>query len=101
MNWIELNGTSLRYELSGSGKTTLVLVHEMGGTLDSWDQVLPALNHARRVLVVGIGESGAGKSSLLSLLLRFAEPTQGDIRIGGQRLSDIAFLAVNIIMRTQ
>jgi 3-oxoadipate enol-lactonase len=50
MNWIVLNGTSLRYELSGSGKTTLVLVHEMGGTLDSWDQVLPALNHTRRVL---------------------------------------------------
>ena len=32
MNWIEVNGTSLRYELSGAGKTTLVLVHEMGGT---------------------------------------------------------------------
>ena len=44
MNWIEVNGTSLRYELSGSGKATLVLMHEMGGTLDSWDQVLPALN---------------------------------------------------------
>jgi 3-oxoadipate enol-lactonase len=50
MNWIEVNGTSLRYELSGSGKTTLVLVHEMGGTLDSWDQVLPALNNSRQVL---------------------------------------------------
>ena len=50
MNWIEVNGTSLRYELSGSGKTTLVLVHEMGGTLDSWEQVLPALNNARQVL---------------------------------------------------
>ncbi len=50
MNWIEVNGTSLRYEISGSGKTTLVLVHEMGGTLDSWDQVLPALNHVRQVL---------------------------------------------------
>ena len=50
MNWIEVNGTSLRYELSGSGKTTLVLVHEMGGTLDSWDQVLPALNSSRQVL---------------------------------------------------
>jgi len=50
MNWIEVNGTSLRYELSGSGSTTLVLVHEMGGTLDSWDLVLPALNNARRVL---------------------------------------------------
>ena len=50
MNWIEVNGTSLRYELSGSGKTTLVLVHEMGGTLDSWDRVLPALNNTRQVL---------------------------------------------------
>ena len=48
MNWIEVNGTSLRYELSGSGKTTLVLVHEMGGTLDSWDQVVPALNNTRQ-----------------------------------------------------
>ncbi len=50
MNWIEVNGTSLRYELTGSGPSTLVLVHEMGGTLDSWDQVLPALNNGRRVL---------------------------------------------------
>ena len=50
MNWIEVNGTSLRYELSGSGPSTLVLVHEMGGTLDSWDQVLPALNNTRQVL---------------------------------------------------
>ena len=32
MNWIDVNGTALRYELSGSGKTTLVLVHEMGGS---------------------------------------------------------------------
>jgi 3-oxoadipate enol-lactonase len=50
MNWIEVNGTSLRHELSGSGNTALVLVHEMGGTLDSWDQVLPALNNTRQVL---------------------------------------------------
>ena len=50
MNWIEVNGTSLRYELSGSGPTTLVLIHEMGGTLDSWDQGLGALNNSRQVL---------------------------------------------------
>lgn len=66
MNWIEVNGTSLRYELSGSGKTTLVLVHEMGGTLDSWDQVLPALNNSRRVLRydtrgAGLSEKIGGK----------------------------------------
>jgi 3-oxoadipate enol-lactonase len=50
MNWIEVNGTSLRYDVQGGGKSTLVLVHEMGGTLDSWDTVVPALSHARRVL---------------------------------------------------
>ena len=50
MKWIEVNGTSLRYELSGSGPTTLVLVHEMGGTLDSWDRCLGGLNNGRRVL---------------------------------------------------
>ena len=49
MNWIEVNGTSLRYEFSGGGPSTLVLVHEMGGTLDSWDQVLPALVNGRRI----------------------------------------------------
>jgi 3-oxoadipate enol-lactonase len=50
MNWIEVNGTSLRYELSGNGPKTLVLIHEMGGTLDSWDQGLGALNNDRSVL---------------------------------------------------
>jgi 3-oxoadipate enol-lactonase len=50
MNWIEVNGTALRYELSGDGPTTLVLIHEMGGTLDSWEQGLGALNNGRRVL---------------------------------------------------
>ena len=43
MNFIEVNGTALRYELSGSGESTLVLIHEMGGTLESWDLVAPRL----------------------------------------------------------
>lgn len=63
MNWIELNGTSLRCELSGSGETTLVLVHEMGGTLESWDQVMPALASTRRVL--RYDTRGAGLSAKL------------------------------------
>ncbi len=50
MDWIEVNGTSLRYELRGAGERTLVLVHEMGGTLESWEQVLPWLEDGRRVL---------------------------------------------------
>ena len=62
--WIEVNGTALRYELTGHGPTTLVLVHEMGGTLDSWDHVLPALSANRRVLRYDI--RGAGQSEKLA-----------------------------------
>src|ERR1700746_1551689 len=72
MTWIEVNGTSLRYELSGSGKTTLVLVHEMGGTLDSWDRVLPALNNTRQVL--RYDTRGAGLSEKIRGTVSFAAP---------------------------
>ena len=41
MDFLEANGVGLRYDLAGDGAKTLVLVHEMGGSLDSWDQVLP------------------------------------------------------------
>jgi 3-oxoadipate enol-lactonase len=50
MNFIEVNGVGLRYELSGRGDRTLVLIHEMGGSLESWDQVAPVLADNRRVL---------------------------------------------------
>jgi thiol reductant ABC exporter CydD subunit len=36
-----------------------------------------------------VGSSGAGKSSLAALLLRFIEPGQGQIRAGDQLLADI------------
>jgi len=35
------------------------------------------------------GRSGAGKSSLLALLLRFAEPTSGNIEVGGVDLASV------------
>ena len=50
MPWIEANGASLRYELSGSGKETLVLMHEAGGCLESYEDALPGLEKAFRVL---------------------------------------------------
>ena len=37
MDFLEANGVGLRYDLAGDGAKTLVLVHEMGGSLDSWD----------------------------------------------------------------
>jgi 3-oxoadipate enol-lactonase len=50
MDFIEVNGIGLRYELSGGGDQTLVLVHEMGGSLESWDDIAPRFAESRRVL---------------------------------------------------
>jgi 3-oxoadipate enol-lactonase len=50
MDFTELDGVTLRYELSGKGERTLVLVHEMGGSLESWDDVAPRFAETRRVL---------------------------------------------------
>jgi 3-oxoadipate enol-lactonase len=50
MEFAELNGVGLRYELSGKSERTLVLVHEMGGSLESWDEVAPRFAPSRRVL---------------------------------------------------
>ena len=50
MDFIEVNGTALRYELSGRGASTLVLIHERGGTLESWDFVTPQFAAKRQVL---------------------------------------------------
>jgi len=50
MEFAELDGVALRYELSGKGERTLVLVHEMGGSLESWDDVVPRFAESRRVL---------------------------------------------------
>jgi 3-oxoadipate enol-lactonase len=50
MQFIEANGVGLRCELTGSGERTVVLIHEMGGSLESWDEVAPRLAGRRRVL---------------------------------------------------
>ena len=48
--WVEVNGVSLRYEVSGAGSRGLVLIHEMGSTMETWDEVLPGLPADRRIL---------------------------------------------------
>src|SRR3954452_2416234 len=49
MTFIEANGVSLRYAAEGSGKP-IVLIHEMGGSLESWGLVAPLLASRRRVI---------------------------------------------------
>jgi 3-oxoadipate enol-lactonase len=60
MEFVELNGTALRYELRGKAGRTLVLVHEMGGSLESWDDVASQFPESRQVL--RYDSRGAGMS---------------------------------------
>ena len=73
MNWIEANGVALRYDLGGRGAETVVMVHEKGGSLDSWDGVLPAFQQHFRTLRYdqrGFGQSEkvCGKLTLEDML---------------------------------
>lgn len=70
MEWIERDHVGLRYELTGTGAATLVLVHEMGGTLESWDDVLPQL---RGAAVLRYDTRGAGLSSKVRGTARLAD----------------------------
>jgi 3-oxoadipate enol-lactonase len=47
--WMDANGISIHFELGGHGPS-VVLLHEMGGTLDSWDGIFPALSKRFRTL---------------------------------------------------
>lgn len=43
MAFIEIDGIAARYVLQGQAGPLLVLIHEMGGSLDSWDDVAERL----------------------------------------------------------
>ncbi len=49
MPWLDGNGASIHFELAGNGPS-LVLLHEMGGTLDSWDGIFPEVSRRLRTL---------------------------------------------------
>ena len=49
MPFMEAKGISIHYEIAGQGPS-VVLLHEMGGTLDSWDGIFPALSERFRTL---------------------------------------------------
>ena len=77
MDFVEANGVALRCELSGTGERPLVLVHEMGGSLESWDEIAPRFARSRRVL--RYDTRGAGLSQKVRGELTFATMA-GDIK---------------------
>src|ERR1700686_920688 len=58
--FIDANGVSLHYELAGTRGPAVVLIHELGGTLNSWDAVAPRL--AGRFRVLRYDQRGSGLS---------------------------------------
>jgi len=88
IKYIDVNGTGVRYEMNGKGPKTIVLIHEMGGSLETWELVVPKLSANYRVLRYdmrgcGMSEKITGElkietlsSDLLCLLdlLKLAEP---------------------------
>jgi ATP-binding cassette subfamily B protein len=54
--------------------------------LENIDMVIP---EGKTTAIVGM--SGSGKTTILKLLLRFYEPQKGDIKVGGQQISNIGF----------
>jgi pimeloyl-ACP methyl ester carboxylesterase len=58
MAYIEANGISFHYRLEGSGGPTVIFLHEIGGSLDSWDGLVPDL--AKRFRVFRYDQRGFG-----------------------------------------
>jgi 3-oxoadipate enol-lactonase len=58
--FIDANGVSLHYALAGARGRSVVLLHELGGTLQSWDGIAPRL--AQRFRVLRYDQRGAGAS---------------------------------------
>src|SRR5262245_18723671 len=48
--WIDLGVIAVRCRAEGQGGPPLLLIHEMGGCLESWDRLAPLLAEDRQVL---------------------------------------------------
>jgi pimeloyl-ACP methyl ester carboxylesterase len=58
MPWVETATLCMRYEMLGQGSETLLLLHEMGGSMESWDFILPLLSREYRL--IRYDQRGAG-----------------------------------------
>lgn len=89
--WLEANQTSLRYEMTGSGKSTVVLLHEIGMSIEGWDEIMPALNKGYRVL--RYDQRGFGQSEKIRGPITLADEV-ADLRglLDGLKLNEPVFL---------
>jgi len=96
MPWIDINSVTLHFRLDGPvDAPPLVLIHELGGSLASWDRVMPYLGH-RRVLRwdwrgAGLSEKIRGDFSVDTLCVDLASLMEG---VGIEGPADIAGTAL-------
>jgi 3-oxoadipate enol-lactonase len=106
-DWIEVNGARLRYRFDRGGGGTLVLLHEMGGTLESWDGVVAALGRGWSVLRydqrgAGLSDAVAGRLTVdtaagdLAALLGALAP-EGPVAVAGAAVG--AAVAIRFAVR--
>ena len=76
MPFVDFGSVALRYRVDGDGSDPLVLIHEMGGSIESWDEVVPLL--PRRFKILRFDMRGSGLSEKLRGPLGFAT-LSGDI----------------------
>lgn len=60
MPYVDTGAVSLFFEDAGSGGTPILLLHELGGSSESWRAVMPLLAAGRRVIAADV--RGAGRS---------------------------------------
>src|SRR3954470_18459702 len=60
MPYVDTSQVSLFFAEAGSGGIPVLLLHELGGSSESWREVIPLLASDRRVIVVDL--RGAGRS---------------------------------------
>ena len=63
MAFVEANGVSFHYSLEGAGGPSVIFLHEIGGSLESWDGVVPDL--AKRFTVMRYDQRGFGLTEKL------------------------------------
>ena len=71
MAWSTASGTGIHFEHSGVGQRSIILIHEMGGSLRSWDAVAPSLEP--HFQVVRYDQRGAGESAPVAVLYTIEE----------------------------
>lgn len=64
MATLSIDDAALNYRIEGERGETVVLLHEIGGSLESWSAVAPLLAHKFRV--IGYDQRGAGASSRIT-----------------------------------